>query len=140
MKCKIIVAGLMLLILLFPNLPVIANLHAEEELEKTARELYEVIMCPICSGQTIAQSNSGTSIQMRNLILKKLHRGETKEEILQYFVSKYGERIIAKPSKKVVFAVRIRRLHGNRNIFSASPLVRRGSDRNGVPHSRCPPG
>ncbi len=100
MKYKIIVAGLMLLILLFPNLPVIANLHAEEELEKTARELYEVIMCPICSGQTIAQSNSGTSIQMRNLILKKLSQGETKEEILQYFVSKYGERIMAKPSKK----------------------------------------
>ena len=100
MKFKIIVAVLMLSILLFPNLPVIANLHAEEDLEKTARELYDVVMCPICSGQTIAQSNSGTSIQMRNLILKKLRQGETKEEILQYFVRKYGERIMAKPSKK----------------------------------------
>jgi len=100
MKCKIIVTGLMLLILLFSNLPVIAHQHTEEMLEKTAKELYEIIMCPICSGQTIAQSNSGTSIQMRDLVQKKLLQGETKEEILQYFVSKYGERILARPSKK----------------------------------------
>ena len=100
MKCKIIVSGLMFLTLLFPNLPVIAHLTEEEVLEKTAKELYDVIMCPICSGQTIAQSSSGTSNQMRNLVLKKLRQGETKEEILQYFESKYGERILAKPSKE----------------------------------------
>ncbi len=100
MKCKSIVVGLTLLILLFPDLAVIAQNPEEEALQKTARELYERIMCPICSGQTIAQSNSGTSIQMRDLVLKKLRQGETKEEILQYFVSRYGERIMTKPNKK----------------------------------------
>jgi cytochrome c-type biogenesis protein CcmH len=91
MKCKIIFVGLTLLILLFPDLAVIAQNPEEEVLQKTARELYERIMCPICPGQTIAQSNSGTSRQMRDLVLKKLRHGETKEEILQYFVSRYGE-------------------------------------------------
>jgi cytochrome c-type biogenesis protein CcmH len=100
MKCKSIVVGLTLLILLFPGLAVIAQNSEEEALQKTARELYERIMCPICSGQTIAQSNSGTSAQMRDLVLKKLRQGETKEEILQYFVSRYGERIMTKPNKK----------------------------------------
>ena len=100
MKCKSIVVGLTLLILLFPDLAVIAQNTEEEALQKTARELYERIMCPICPGQTIAQSNSGTSTQMRDLVLKKLRQGETKEEILQYFVSRYGERIMAKPNKK----------------------------------------
>ncbi len=100
MKCKSIVVGLTLLILLFPDLAVIAQNTEEEALQKTARELYERIMCPICPGQTIAQSNSGTSIQMRDLVLKKLRQGETKEEILQYFVSRYGERIMTKPNKK----------------------------------------
>jgi cytochrome c-type biogenesis protein CcmH len=57
-------------------------------------------MCPLCAGQTIAQSNNETSSQMRNLVLKKLSNGETKEEILQYFESRYGERILAKPNKK----------------------------------------
>ncbi len=100
MKCKSIVVGLTLLILLFPALAVIAQNAEEEALQKTARELYERIMCPICAGQTIAQSNSGTSVQMRDLVLKKLRQGETKEEILQYFVSRYGERIMTKPNKR----------------------------------------
>ncbi len=100
MQCKSIVVGLTLLILLFPDLAVIAQNSEEEALQKTARELYERIMCPICPGQTIAQSNSGTSTQMRDLVLKKLRQGETKEEILQYFISRYGERIMTKPNKK----------------------------------------
>jgi cytochrome c-type biogenesis protein CcmH len=37
---------------------------------------------------------------MRDLVLKKLRQGETKEEILQYFESRYGERILAKPNKE----------------------------------------
>ncbi|HEA69024.1 MAG TPA: cytochrome c-type biogenesis protein CcmH [Desulfobacterales bacterium] len=100
MKYKIIFIGLFLFTLPFSNPTVFAQYPAEGALEKTAREIYSRIMCPICAGQTIAQSNSGTSTQMRNLVLKKLRQGETKEEILQYFVSKYGERIMAKPNKK----------------------------------------
>ncbi len=100
MNSKITIVALFFLILLFPNLEVIAQNPDEEELEKTASELYELIMCPICSGQTIAQSTSETSNQMRNLVLKMLRQGETKEEVLQYFISRYGERIMAKPNKK----------------------------------------
>ena len=99
MRRKIFVAGLMV-ILFFPNLAVMAVQGAQEEsLQKTARELYALIMCPICSGQTIGQSNTETSAQMRGLVLKKLRQGETKEEVLQYFASKYGERVLAEPTK-----------------------------------------
>jgi cytochrome c-type biogenesis protein CcmH len=79
---------------------VAAQYHNEEALQKTARELYDLVMCPLCAGQTIGQSNNETSRQMRDLVLKKLRQGETKEEILQYFQSRYGERILAKPPKK----------------------------------------
>ena len=99
MRCKIFIAGLMA-ILFFPNLAAMAVQDApEESLQKTARELYALIMCPICSGQTIGQSSTETSAQMRDLVLKKLRQGETKEEVLQYFTSKYGERILAEPTK-----------------------------------------
>ncbi len=100
MRRKIFVTGLMAFILFFPNLAAMAVQGAQEEsLQKTARELYALIMCPICSGQTIGQSNSGTSVQMRDLVLKKLRQGETKELVLQYFASKYGERVLAEPTK-----------------------------------------
>ena len=100
MKYKIIIIGLALLTLLLSDRSVTAQYHNEEALQKTAREIYGLIMCPLCAGQTIAQSSNETSSQMRDLVLKKLRRGETKEEILQYFESRYGERILAKPKKK----------------------------------------
>ena len=100
MKRKFFAAGLMAVILFFPNLAITAVQDASEEsLQKTAGELNALIMCPICSGQTIGQSNTETSAQMRDLVLKKLRHGETKEEVLQYFASKYGERVLAEPTK-----------------------------------------
>jgi cytochrome c-type biogenesis protein CcmH len=100
MKFKIIIFGLALLTLLLSSLPATAQYHNEEALQQAAREIYDLIMCPLCAGQTIAQSNNETSAQMRDLVLKKLRQGESKEEILQYFKSRYGERIMAKPSKE----------------------------------------
>jgi cytochrome c-type biogenesis protein CcmH len=100
MRYKILIAGLMVFILFYSNLAVMAGQDAQEKsLQKTAEELYALIMCPICSGQTIGQSSNETSSQMRDLVLKKLRRGETKEAVLQYFASKYGERILAEPTK-----------------------------------------
>ena len=100
MKYKIIIIELALLILLFPGLSAASPYHNEEALQQQAREIYDLIMCPLCAGQTIAQSSNETSSQMRALVLKKLRQGESKEEILQYFESRYGERILATPNKK----------------------------------------
>lgn len=101
MKYKIIIIGLAFLAWLLPGPATFAaQYHNEEALQEKASEIYNLIMCPLCAGQTIAQSNSETSSQMRDLVLKKLSQGETKEEILQYFESRYGERILATPSKK----------------------------------------
>jgi cytochrome c-type biogenesis protein CcmH len=100
MKYKIIIIGLALLTLLLPDLTVAAQYHNEEALQKKASEINDLIMCPLCAGQTIAQSSNETSRQMRDLVVKKLRQGESKEEILQYFESRYGERILATPNKK----------------------------------------
>ncbi len=100
MKYKIIIIGLALLTLLLSDLSATARNPAEEVLLKKAREIYGLIMCPLCAGQTIAQSSNETSSQMRDLVVKKLRQGESKEDILQYFESRYGERILATPNKK----------------------------------------
>lgn len=100
MKSKIIISGLTLLIFFVLIPSAFAHMTEEEALQKRANDLYDRIMCPICPGQTIAQSNNETSAQMRDLVLKKLRQGETEEQILQYFESRYGERAMAMPSKK----------------------------------------
>jgi cytochrome c-type biogenesis protein CcmH len=100
MKYMIIFVGSALLCFFLLSPAVIAQYHNEEALQKRANDLYDRIMCPICPGQTIAQSSNETSAQMRDLVLKKLRQGETEEQILQYFESRYGERAMAMPNKR----------------------------------------
>ena len=68
-------------------------------LEERAREIDNSLMCPICPGQTIAESQSALSQQMRSIVREKLAQGATKEEILQFFVERYGEGVLAAPPK-----------------------------------------
>ncbi len=70
-----------------------------QSLDKQAQEIYRSLMCPLCPGQTIDQSQSELSLQMRSLVREKLGQGETREEILQFFVERYGETVLAAPLK-----------------------------------------
>ena len=68
--------------------------------DEKAQDIYRSLMCPICSGQTIEQSQSPLSVQMRALVKEKLEQGWTKEQILQFFVDRYGDVVLAAPAKK----------------------------------------
>lgn len=68
--------------------------------EAAARELETQLICPVCPGQTIAQSDNEISRQMKAIIRKKLAEGETKEDILAFFVERYGEGVLAAPPKQ----------------------------------------
>jgi cytochrome c-type biogenesis protein CcmH len=70
-----------------------------QSLDEKAQDIYRSLMCPLCQGQTIEQSQSEPSAQMRALVREKLEQGETKEKILQFFVERYGEAVLAAPVK-----------------------------------------
>ena len=70
-----------------------------ESIDEKARDIYRSLMCPICSGQTLEESQSALSVQMRATIREMLEQGKTKEEILQFFVERYGEGVLAAPPK-----------------------------------------
>jgi cytochrome c-type biogenesis protein CcmH len=57
------------------------------------------LQCPVCQGQTVAYSNSGLAQQMRTLIAKKLEEGASREQILAYFVERYGDGILTTPPR-----------------------------------------
>lgn len=68
-------------------------------LEAQAQEIYRSLMCPLCPGQTLEHSETELSQQMRVVIREKLAQGESKEAIIQFFVDRYGERILVVPKK-----------------------------------------
>lgn len=73
---------------------------AAQTLDDRARAIAGELMCPVCEGQTVAESEALLAEQMRTLIKQKLAQGQTREEILAYFVDRYGESILAAPPKR----------------------------------------
>ena len=72
----------------------------EKSIDDQVKEISYLLMCPVCQGQSIAESNSNLAQDMREIIRKQLEEGKTKEEIISYFVSSYGESILATPPPK----------------------------------------
>lgn len=68
-----------------------------DTLEDQIAEIAGELMCPVCEGQSVAESNAQLARDMRAIIKTKLLEGSSKEEIIDYFVSSYGETILASP-------------------------------------------
>ena len=58
------------------------------------------LMSPACPGRTLLNCTSSQAEQWRELIRQKLAQGESKAQILRYFVDIGGEGILAAPPKQ----------------------------------------
>ena len=57
------------------------------------------LQCPVCAGQSVADSTSKLAGQMRAIIEEKVQAGESEAQIIDYFVARYGESVVAEPPK-----------------------------------------
>ncbi len=58
------------------------------------------ILCPVCQGETISDSPSEYADDMRMILREQIDSGLSDEEIYDYWVVRYGERIITNPQKR----------------------------------------
>ncbi len=58
------------------------------------------LRCPVCQGESAAESNAGVSQEMRRQIAEMLREGKSEAAIREYFVKRYGEWILYAPPKK----------------------------------------
>jgi cytochrome c-type biogenesis protein CcmH len=70
-----------------------------EERESVAQGIDKSLMCPVCPSETIDQSQVEIARQMRVMVREKLAQGESRNEILQFFVDRYGPGILAEPPR-----------------------------------------
>lgn len=73
--------------------------QSREPTEADVRAVANDLQCPVCAGQSVADSQSQLAQNMRALIRKKLADGESKEQILAYFLDRYGDVILRDPPK-----------------------------------------
>ncbi|HZA24703.1 MAG TPA: cytochrome c-type biogenesis protein CcmH, partial [Dehalococcoidia bacterium] len=62
--------------------------------EQRAQALDKEIMCPICPGESIDQSQTEYAKQIRAFVREKLAEGWSEEQIKQYYVDRFGPRIL----------------------------------------------
>jgi cytochrome c-type biogenesis protein CcmH len=55
------------------------------------------VRCPVCEGQSAAQSQAAASVQIRDQIRHELVAGQSESQILAGLVSSYGPSILEKP-------------------------------------------
>ena len=60
-------------------------------------DLYSKIMCPVCDGQTIGESQASIANDMKNIVDTYISDGKTDDEILKYFEDRYGTEILSAP-------------------------------------------
>ncbi len=65
----------------------------DDEVNAIAKQLY----CPVCEGIPLDTCGTQACEDWRQLIRQKLEEGWTEEQILTYFVDRYGERVLATP-------------------------------------------
>lgn len=63
------------------------------EVFEIAREL----RCPVCQGESAAESNAGIAVEMRRIIAEQLAQGKSRDEIRAFFVQRYGDWILYEP-------------------------------------------
>jgi cytochrome c-type biogenesis protein CcmH len=76
-----------------------------QEVDSRVHVIAAKLRCPVCQNESVADSPAELAAQMRALIREKLAAGETDEQILRYFVSRYGDWILLEPPRRGVLWV-----------------------------------
>jgi len=68
-------------------------------LDDRVREIASDLRCVVCQNLSVADSPSDLAREMRNLIRELVQQGKSRQEIQDYFVSRYGEFVLLAPPK-----------------------------------------
>ena len=78
---------------------VLAAPAAASEQHPTLGELEGQLMCPICEGETLAQSDSPAAQRIKAYIELRISQGATRSQIKRELVDQWGTRILAAPPR-----------------------------------------
>ena len=97
--CRGVVAllGVLLLLTAAPGLALNEEIALSAEQEARARAIDDQLIAPCCFSQTVANHNSPIAESIKAEVRQMLAAGSSEREILDFYVGKYGERILAAP-------------------------------------------
>jgi cytochrome c-type biogenesis protein CcmH len=69
-------------------------------LEKRVTELAAELRCLVCQNQSLADSNAGLAVDLRNQIRERMKAGESESQIVDFMVARYGDFVLYRPPVK----------------------------------------
>jgi cytochrome c-type biogenesis protein CcmH len=66
-------------------------------LEHRARALDHELRCVVCQSESVASSNSNWAEDARRMVRELVEDGATDEEVMDFFVARYGEFVLMTP-------------------------------------------
>lgn len=77
--------------------PLAAAPVVEDPLDRQVLEIAKDLRCAVCQNQPVSESNADLARDMRDVIREQLKAGKSRDEIVQYFVARYGDYVLMKP-------------------------------------------
>lgn len=77
-----------------------APMAQDPELEKKVDEVTAELRCLVCQNQTIADSHADLAIDLKNQVRDMMRQGQTKDDVVNYMVQRYGDFVRYKPPMK----------------------------------------
>lgn len=65
--------------------------------EQRAQSLEQRLACPLCHGQSLAESGSDAASDLKVMIREKIDEGLSDDQILTFFRDRYGDHIVLEP-------------------------------------------
>lgn len=70
------------------------------ELELKVKEITQELRCLVCQNESIADSHADLANDLRNQVRDKLVQNQSKQQIIDYMVARYGDFVLYKPPLK----------------------------------------
>lgn len=87
----------LLLLLLLVAVPAGATSVQEDPHEREMLEIANDLRCTVCQNEAVSESNADLARDMREIIREQLAAGKSREEVIDYFVARYGDFVLMKP-------------------------------------------
>ena len=87
------------LIIFLAALPAWATPVTEDPLERQMLDIAKDLRCAVCQNQPISESNADLARDMRLIVKEQIQAGKSREEIMNYFVERYGDYVLMNPPK-----------------------------------------
>lgn len=105
---SVLLASVLMLLWAIPAAAQSSSIVTDDEVLEIAEKMF----CPICENEPLDECRNLTCMQWKDEIKRQLQAGQTEEEIITYFVDRYGQKVVSVPTDPLL-----------RGISFAAPII-----------------